>query len=50
LQEGKADEARDELSRLQSENPEDGVIGMYAERFAELDELPREMLFEFDTK
>ena len=50
LQEGKADEARDELSRLQNDNPEDGVIGMYAERFAELDELPREMLFEFDTK
>jgi adenylate cyclase len=50
LQEGKADDARDELTRLQNDNPEDGVLLMYAERFAELDELPREMLFEFDTK
>ncbi len=50
LQEGKADEARDELNRLQNENPADGVISLYAERFAELNELPREMLFEFDTK
>jgi adenylate cyclase len=50
LQEGKAAQARDELRQLQLENPDDGVIGMYAERFAELDDLPREMLFEFDTK
>ena len=50
LQEGKADEARAELSNLQHQNPTDGVIHMYAERFAELKELPREMLFEFDTK
>jgi adenylate cyclase len=50
LQEGKADEARDELSNLQHQNPTDGVIRMYVEKFAELKELPREMLFEFDTK
>ncbi len=50
LQEGKADEARDELDRLKNDHPNDGVIGMYAERFATLEELPREMLFEFDTK
>jgi adenylate cyclase len=50
LQAGKADEARAELSNLQHQNPTDGVIHMYAERFAELKELPREMLFEFDTK
>lgn len=50
LQNGQADEARAELSRLLEENPDDGVITMYAERFAELEELPREMLFEFDTK
>jgi adenylate cyclase len=48
--EGKADEARAELKSLADENPADGVISMYAERFTELDELPREMLFEFDTK
>ena len=50
LQEGKADEARAELSNLQHQNPTDGVIRMYVEKFAELKELPREMLFEFDTK
>jgi adenylate cyclase len=50
LHDGKADEARAELSNLQHENPTDGVIHMYAEKFAELKELPREMLFEFDTK
>ncbi len=50
LQDGKAEEARAELARLVEDNPDDGVITMYAERFAELDDLPREMLFEFDTK
>ena len=50
LHDGKAEEARAELSNLQHENPTDGVIHMYAEKFAELKELPREMLFEFDTK
>jgi adenylate cyclase len=50
LLEGKADEARDELERLKSENPDDGVISLYVERFSSLAELPREMLFEFDTK
>jgi adenylate cyclase len=50
LQEGKAEEARDVLKHLQHEHPHDGVIHLYAEKFAELDELPREMLFEFDTK
>jgi adenylate cyclase len=50
LHDGKAEEARTELSNLQNENPHDGVIHMYAEKFAELKELPREMLFEFDTK
>ncbi|HLI81566.1 MAG TPA: adenylate/guanylate cyclase domain-containing protein [Candidatus Binataceae bacterium] len=50
LHDGKADEARAALNNLQHENPTDGVIHMYAEKFAELKELPREMLFEFDTK
>jgi adenylate cyclase len=50
LQEGKGDEARVELSQLQHEKPNDGVITMYAEKFAEHKELPREMLFEFDSK
>ena len=50
LQKGQVEESRAELNRLVQENPDDGVISMYAERFAELDELPREMLFEFDTK
>jgi len=50
LQAGKADEARAELSNLQHQNPTDGVIHMYVEKFTELKELPREMLFEFDTK
>jgi len=50
LHDGKADDARATLSNLQQENPTDGVIHMYAERFAELKELPREMVFEFDTK
>jgi adenylate cyclase len=50
LQNGRAEEARAELNSLIEENPDDGVVTMYAERFAELDELPREMLFEFDTK
>ncbi len=50
LQAGNADAARAELSNLQREHPQDGIIHMYAEKFAELKELPREMLFEFDTK
>ncbi len=50
LSNGDGEAARAELRSLQLENPDDGVITMYAERFAELDELPREMLFEFDTK
>jgi hypothetical protein len=50
LQEGKGDEARVELTQLQHEKPSDGVINMYAEKFAEHQELPREMLFEFDSK
>jgi adenylate cyclase len=50
LQAGKDDAARAELVELQQQHPDDGVIHMYADRFAELKELPREMLFEFDTK
>ncbi|HLX38071.1 MAG TPA: adenylate/guanylate cyclase domain-containing protein [Candidatus Binataceae bacterium] len=50
LHDGKVAEARAELSALQNESPSDGVIHMYAEKFAELKDLPREMLFEFDTK
>ena len=50
LQEGKGEQARAELAILQQENPGDGVVHLYVEKFAELNELPREMLFEFDTK
>jgi adenylate cyclase len=50
LHEGKENEARAELDSLRHAHPHDGVIHMYAEKFAELKELPREMLFEFDTK
>ena len=50
LQEGKGEEARAELAILEEENPTDGVVHLYVEKFAEMNELPREMLFEFDTK
>jgi adenylate cyclase len=47
---GDGDAARAELTNLQHEQPDDGVVHMYMEKFTELKELPREMLFEFDTK
>ena len=42
--------ARATLATLQQERPNDGVVHMYAEKFAQEKELPRELTFEFDTK
>lgn len=50
LKEGQEDAARAALTSLQQERPNDGVVHMYADKFAQEKELPREMLFEFDTK
>ncbi len=50
LHDQKQDEARTELDQLRELSPADGVIHMYDEKFKELKELPREMVFEFDTK
>ena len=47
---GECDAARAELTDLQHDQPDDGVVHMYMEKFTEMKELPREMLFEFDTK
>jgi adenylate cyclase len=50
LKQGQGEAARAALVALQQERPSDGVVHMYAEKFAQEKELPHEITFEFDTK